>query len=249
MLPKAPSLAALLLSVALLPSAPGAAPRTLNVSGSAEIRAFPDQADVILEVEAVRPKVKASLDRVQAAIRGAFAICARYASDSGDVTAGQIAVDKDYRWVKNTETFMGYRASQTLTLRLKDLRRLGELMEEVSAVKITRINGVYYSHSAMDSLERAAEAKALANARRSAETLAQGAGGSAGDALWIGNYRPPESGAAEGFQALGGFLDRGAAPSKAKAEYLVKPDMLTVPGVVYAMYELRPAKVPQSPKP
>jgi hypothetical protein len=184
-------------------------------------------------------------------VRGAFAVCARYASDSGDLSAGQISVEKEYRWARNTQVFVGYKAGQTLTLRLKDLSRLGELMEELAAGKITRIAGISYSHSAMDSLQRAAEAKALEKARLSAEGLGKGAGGIAGEALIIGNA--PAAEFSMGDNLYGNANESKsfgrASVGKLAGGYLVKPDRLVVQAQVFATYELRQDKPKAISKP
>lgn len=232
------------IGLGILPSVSAGEGRRINVVGTAQLRAYPDQADVYLAVEATRPNAKASLDQVQAALRGAFAICAGYASDSTDVTAGGVSLEKEYRWVKNTQVFAGYRAGQTLTLRLKKLDRIGALMEELSLGKLTRISGIEYSHSAMDSLERAAESSAMANARLTAEALGTVSGGMAGEALNIGNQAPSDF--STGIQALeaDGMAPRGfGAKSKFNRTFLVKPDQIEVLGRVFATYELLPPKL------
>jgi uncharacterized protein len=217
--------------------------RRINVVGTAQLRAFPNQADVYLSAEATQPKVKTSLDQVQSALRGAFAVCSKYALDSADIAAGGVSVEKEYRWVKNTQVFAGYHASQTLTLRLKDMGRLGALMEELSLGKLTRISGIYYGHSAMDSLERAAESKAMVNARSTAEALAKISGGVAGAALVIGNGMPADFSMGEQSGGMDGMVSRASNfEPKAKAPYLVKPDQIEVLGRVFAAYELLPAK-------
>lgn len=232
----------LLLAMSLsMPALAFDSPR-VSVMGSGEVRAYPNQADIVLEAETVRPRMKQAMDETQAAIRGGFAVCSRYASDSSDLSAGQVSVEKDYKWVKNTQVFQGYRATQSLTLRLKDLRRLGALMEDFSEGKITRISGIWYGHSSLDSLEREAEAKALANARLSAEKLCLGLGGTLGDAIEVTNYPPVQGESpAEGFASM---VSRAAsrAEYKSKQEYLVKPDLIRVQGLVHGTFLLRPAK-------
>jgi uncharacterized protein len=224
--------------------------RRINVIGTALLRAYPDQADVYLSAEATQPTVKAALDRVQAAVRGAYAACAKYAADTADFTAGQVSVDKDFRWANNTQVFIGYRASQALTWRLRNLDRLGPLFEALSAGKLTRVSGVHYSHSALDSLERVAESRALANARLTAEALATVSGGMAGEALNIGNHAPADF--STGIQAsdADGMATRAyGAASKFKPSFLVKPDQIEVRGLVFATYALLPAKPGTSPRP
>ena len=222
----------------------------INVVGTAQLRAFPNQADVYLSAEATQATVKAALDRVQAAVRGAYAACAKYAADTADFTAGQVSVDKEFRWTNNSQVFVGYRASQALTWRLRNLDRLGPLFETLSAGKSTRISGVHYSHSALDSLERVAESRALANARLTAEALAKVSGGMAGAALNIGNGAPADFSAGnQASQADGVSRMAFGSASEAKAKFLVKPDQIEVQGRVYATYELLPARPGTSPQP
>jgi uncharacterized protein len=215
----------------------------ITVTGFGEILAYPDQADVILQTEITRPRIKQAMQDVQVALRIAHGICGKYASDPGDLGAGQISVEKEYRWVKNSNVFVGYRAAQGINLKLKDLGRLGALLEELSEAKSTRLEGVQYGHSAMDSLGRAAESAALANARRSAEALAKGLGSRLGEPIEISNVPPSMDAFGAATPAKGfGSQALGSSDARGRAGFLVEPGRMTVHGRVYAIFAMRPGE-------
>ncbi len=117
-------------------------------------------------------------------------------------------------------------------------------MEELSEAKLTRISGVWYGHSSLDSLEREAEAKALVNARLSAESLCRGLGGTLGEALKATNHQPiPGENAGAGFEELARVSKMGyGSEPKSKAEFMIKPDMISVHGLVHGVFLMVPAK-------
>ncbi len=228
---------ALLLALPLLP----AAPARVSVMGSGTVQVYPNQADISFRIESTRPTMKDALATSQAAVRSVYALCARYASDSSDLGAGQIQVERQYRWIKDTEVFQGFQAIQIVNLRLKDLNGLGPLLEASASVKLARIAGINYLHGSQDSLERAAEALALANARRAAETLASGSGGTLGEILEVRNFPPawdsPQNGGMDGLMAPARAAGGAGFESKS-AGFLVKPGQLEVRALVSAAYTL-----------
>lgn len=217
-----------------------AGPR-LAAIGTGEIRTAPDQADITLRIEATRPRTRDAMVAAQAAVRAAYAVCSRYASDSTDLGAGRMSVEREYRWIKNTQVLQGMQASQNVTLRLKDLGRLGFLIEEAAALKGTRLEAIDYSHGSRDSLECAAETKALLNARRSAEGIAAGLGRRLGEPLEVRNYPPGMDRPGNGGMDDLGFATRAASESKKFGSangYLVTPDQIVVQALVTVVYAL-----------
>lgn len=231
-------LSALIIGTILAPGLSAAG--RIAVIGVGEIRARPDQADLSIRIEATRPKVREAMAAADAAVRATLSLCLAAARDSADAGAGQVSVDKEFRWVKNSSVFVGWKASREVNLRLRDLDRLGPLLEALASVKGAHVEGVAYLHGERDSLERIAEAKALEQARLSAQGLAAGLGRALGEAVTVRNFPPAwdnGGGSIDNFEPkrMGGMA-RGSSQG-----YLVKPDQIVVQALVSVEFETGPA--------
>lgn len=87
----------------------------------------------------------------------------------------------------------GYLASNAVQVELLDLDRIGEVIDAALAAGANRIDGVNFFASQTDSARRAALVDAIAAARRDAETMAAGAGGSLGRLLELSTQAPAYS--------------------------------------------------------
>lgn len=223
------ALPAFLLGLILVPIHSDAS--RVAVIGMGEIRARPDQADLTIRIEATRPKVREAMAAADAAVRA-----------SADAGAGQVSVERDFRWVKNSQVFLGWKASREVNLRVRNLERLGPLLEAMADVKGTQVEGLTYLHGARDSLECIAEGKAMEQARLSAQGLAAGLGRALGEAIAVRNFPPAWD---NGDLAKEGFSPQklGSARSESKG-YLVKPDQIVVQAMVRAEFETGAARIP-----
>jgi uncharacterized protein YggE len=69
-----------------------------------------------------------------------------------------------------------YRAINRLEVKVREVARLGEVIDTAWTNGAARINGPFWSHSRAEELQRQAAVDALGRARRLAEALAQAAG-------------------------------------------------------------------------
>ncbi|MEM1077555.1 MAG: SIMPL domain-containing protein [Pseudomonadota bacterium] len=192
-------LAALALS---LPSGPARAaeePGLLNVTGEAQIPAIPDMATIRIGVvtedrQADRAlaqnatQMAAVLDKLQG-----FDVAPRDLQTS-DLSLNPIfEPGQDYRG--QSRRIVAFRASNSLTVRVRDLERLGEILDASVGDGANVFGGLSFGVQAPGPLETAAREAAMKDALARAKTLANAAGVSLGPIRSIteqGGFRGPQ---------------------------------------------------------
>jgi uncharacterized protein YggE len=174
------------LAAALLLSMPPAVaqtalPRTFTIAGNAEVHAVPDaalvSAGVVTESETAAAALKtnsATLAKVIDSIRAAGV-------EPKDVQTSGLALEaRYYHPDKPSPTdrprIIGYTAANEVTLRVRDLGKLGDLLDKVTVAGANRIEGIAFIVSNQDGLLDEARRKAVADAKDKADLYAKAAG-------------------------------------------------------------------------
>lgn len=84
-----------------------------------------------------------------------------------------------------------YQVAHSMSVKVRDLSRLGDIIDRVVESGANNINGLYFTSSKMPELEIEAKAKAVENARAKAEAMARGAGVKVGKVLEISDTAGP----------------------------------------------------------
>ncbi len=95
-----------------------------------------------------------------------------------DIQTSGINLNAEYEYVQATQRnrFKGYRVSNQVSVKMRDIDKLGTVLDQVVASGATNINGPYFSIADDSSVKRAARAAALANGKAQAEGYARAAG-------------------------------------------------------------------------
>lgn len=150
--------------------------RTIVVNGEATVRRVPDLAVVSLAVS-VRDK-QAGTARDQAN-RRASAILARLAElgiGEADIQAPSLTVQPIYDYTRGAPKVTGYEASRPMTIRLREIDRLGPALDALVDDGATQVHGTSMELAEPEAAGREALAAAVAVARGRAEALAGAAG-------------------------------------------------------------------------
>ena len=172
---------------------------SVTAGGSGKAQAQADVVQLELEVraegattEAVRRQSAETMAAVTGYLTGTMGV------DEADLQTGEIRLGEDYP--------SGYEMSTTLTVLLRDPDRAGEAIDGVAAAGVTGIQSVEYGVSDPQALYEQALAAAAADARESAEQMAQAAGRSLGEVLSVEEI---SSGAPQVLRAEDGTLADG----------------------------------------
>ncbi len=160
-------------------------PARVVVTGTAEIRASPDRAFIMLAIEsrdanpraAQQENAKAS-DAVLAKLRGA-------ALDDKAIRTVSYGLQEEFDYDKGKRRSRGYVARNQVEVRLDDIDKVGEIIDLATGAGATSVSGLRFDVKNRDELEREALKQAVADGRARAEAAAAGAGSNIGSLLVI----------------------------------------------------------------
>ncbi len=192
----------LLLALGLMLAPPASAqpappaPRTLQVSGAGEAAAAPDMATVSVGVTSTARRAGDALAANSAAMQGVLDLIRAEGVADRDVQTSQFSLSPMWRDTSGSGSqpgIDGYQVYNLVTVRLRDLPRLGALLDTLTREGANQINGIEFGLSdprpLLDAARRAAVTDAVARARLYAEA----AGVTLGPILSIsegGGYMP-----------------------------------------------------------
>lgn len=183
----------------------------IAVIGRARAETAPDFATVEIGVEAKGATPAAALDAASASARGIIALAADFKVTEADIGTTAVTLQPVTRTIRQSDGGMtekpdGYRAANTVRVRLSDMGRLGELMRRTLDSGANRIDGIGFGLRDPDAAEAAVRMAAMKDARVQAENLAKSAGVTLGQVVSI---QSPPSGNGQPYLAA-------AAPMRAK---------------------------------
>ncbi len=162
-------------------------PRIVAVSGQGEVQAEPDQAIVTLGVESRKPRLEDARADVTKTVEAVLKLTRDLKIDQKYVRATRISVQPEYNWDNNAKerNLIGYFVSRQVEVDLRDLDKLGTLLEKSTDLGVNQLGDPRLESSKRRDLERSALAKAVEDARLNAETVAKAAGARLGSARTI----------------------------------------------------------------
>jgi uncharacterized protein len=187
--------AALLLS--LSPVAAQTPPgRTLSLAGNAEVHAVPDAALVATGVVSEGDTAAAALKANSTALAKVVDAIHATGVEAKDVqTSGLSLQARYYRPDKPSPTdrprIIGYTAVNQVALRVRDLAKLGDLLDKVTVAGANRIDGIDFIVSNQEALLDEARRKAVADAKDKADLYARAAGFTLGKVMSLAEEGTP----------------------------------------------------------
>lgn len=157
-------------------------PATLALSGTAEIAARPDRAVVTSGVVTEAETAREALDLNSAALARVIAALKEAEIEARDIATSGFSIEPRYHYprTRDGETgpprIVGYQVSNQVTVRVRQLDRLGEVLDQVVTVGANRIHGIGFEVADADRRLDEARAEAVRDARRKAEIYAEAAG-------------------------------------------------------------------------
>lgn len=171
------------------PSAAGAQaqPRTVSVPGVGSVEAVPDMAEITSGVTARADTARQALDASSAGMRRLMDALKREAVADADIRTSNFNISPWYdRPTPNQpRRVAGYQASNQVTVRIRDISRLGAILDSVVGAGANRVNRVRFGVANPQPLMDEARRKAVADARRRAALYAESAGVRLGGVITI----------------------------------------------------------------
>ena len=176
------------------PAQPGTYDRTVSTTGVAIVRSAPDEALITLGVHTDADTAQAAMDRNAELMADVIASLL----DAG-LIEDQLATSSLSLWPTwgiDGQEVVGFTAENQVTATVRDLDRLGSIIDRAVASGANLSSGITFRVSENSAAADAALTEAVADARRKADLLAQAGGASLGEVITIaeassGGISPP----------------------------------------------------------
>ncbi len=169
--------------------------REVSVSGDGEVTVVPDEAALTMGVETRTRELQTARDQVSRTVSEFLELARKMGISKESLNTSQLTIRPEYDWNNATRKrrLIGYYVARQIHVELKDLEKLGPLMERATDLGVNQVTGPYFRSSREDELQRVALKRAAEDARRNAEVLAMTLGATLGPVRTIqaGAISPP----------------------------------------------------------
>ncbi len=141
-------------------------PNTIDVTGEGIVRVVPDEVTINIRVENTGENTKTLKEQNDATISEVLKFLKKMDIDDKDVKTEYMNLSKNYDYNSKTYTFA---ANQSLSVKLRDLKKYEPVMKGLIDTGINRIDGVEFSSSNNEALKSQARKKAIENAKMKAK--------------------------------------------------------------------------------
>ncbi len=168
--------------------------RSITVTGSGEVNAKPDKAELTIGVTTSGKTAKEALDKNNRDMMALFESMDAAGIPEEDIQTSNFSVSPRYARYNDRETppdIVGYNVSNTMRITVRDLDGLGEFLDRFVQTGANNLNGIQFGFSDPSKLQNEARVKAIQDARAKAELYAQTAGVTLGPVLVIQETSAP----------------------------------------------------------
>jgi hypothetical protein len=169
---------------------------TVHVTGEYRVKAAPDIAYVDFSVTSENKEAEEAKRKADEQLRAVKDVAKRLGIEEKDLRTGYVSIQPRYTYLENRPPLLdGYTVSYNLTVTVRKLAEIGNLVQQLVKAGVTQVNNVRYDIDDSEGFKREALKQAVVNARAKAQVLADATGETLGGALRIqeGNvhYQPP----------------------------------------------------------
>ncbi|MCK8463661.1 SIMPL domain-containing protein [Aliiroseovarius sp. S1339] len=178
----------LMMAVASPVWADGDADARLTVTGHGIAEVEPDMARISLGVIKEAVEAGDALDEVANVAQAVFARLSEVGIEARDMQSSQVNLSPKYDYNRNSDgpaKLTGFVANTMVSVRVRDLTKLGQIMSAVTADGANQLNGLQFDLQDRRPTEDAARTNAVKDAMARAKVLADAAGVALGSVVSI----------------------------------------------------------------
>lgn len=172
---KTVSLLLAILIISLIPTF-AFADSEIRVTGTGEVLVPADTAVVMLGVSAADEDVRTAQGMANEAIASIRSALIEGGIAEEDINTDYINIYAMYDYAGSSEKITGYNANSTLAIRVKDIDRVGEVIDLAFGAGANTLNGINFSATDTTEAKEKAMRLAVADAQAKADVLADAAG-------------------------------------------------------------------------
>jgi len=202
--------------------------RTVSVSATGKVTAEADVAQISAGVVTEADSAKEAIGRNSVVMTKLIEGLKAASIQAKNIQTTTLNVEPRYTQPKDGRTAIinGYRVINQVRLTVRDVKRLGEILDQAIALGANQINHIAFDIAEPEALKDEARKQAMENARRRGELYAKAAGGQLGPVLRIS-----ESVADVHPMPRGGMAMRASVP--------IEPGTRSIEVEVHVTYALR----------
>lgn len=149
---------------------------TLAISGTAKLSVKPDIARMSLGVistgKTVAETQKQNTDKMNAITSAVKAFDVK----DEDIQTSNYSISPQYDWTDNRQILRGYQVSQQLSVKIRDLDKVGDILAKAGELGSNQVGGISFEVDDSVALQKQAREKAIADAKEKAGVLAKSLG-------------------------------------------------------------------------
>jgi uncharacterized protein len=193
-----------------------ASKRWISVTAQGESSVAPDLALVSFAVMGNGKELGPTRDDVSIRSSAVLAKLRELEIAEADINAPDVGIQPEYDYRKG-QKLIGYRVTRQMSARVRDLDRLGEVLDGVVGAGANEVGGAQMTAADPSAAEHAALQAAMAAARAKAGVLAASAGVVLGDVARIEEEAGPGAGPLPKFRAMGAMAEAVEVPTEVAA--------------------------------
>lgn len=147
-------------------------PRTISVTGEAEVKVVPNEVVLSIGVEVSDRELRAAREESERRVEKIVSVTREHGVAPGDVSTDYLNVEPRYQDGYAQSDFLGYWVRRALVINLRDISRFESLLEGVLTAGANYVHGVEFRTTALRTHRDEARALAIRAAREKAQALA-----------------------------------------------------------------------------
>lgn len=149
----------------------------LDVTATGEVTRVPDLAIISAGVQTLQPTASGAIEQNAARMERVRAALKRAGIEDRDIQTSSIGLHPEYVYDQNRPPRLtGYRATNTVNVKFRDLKRTGPILDALVAEGANQINGPSLTIDKPESALDEARTRAIANGRARADLYARALG-------------------------------------------------------------------------
>jgi uncharacterized protein len=187
--------------------------RWISVTAMGEASVAPDLAVVSFAVSGSGKELSPTRDDVNIRSSAVITRLRELGVADADVNAPDVGIHPEYDY-RRGQRLVGYRVARQMTARVRDLERLGEILDGLVAAGANEVQGAQMTASDPSAAEHSALEAAVKAARAKAQVLAEAAGVKLGGIARIEEQTDPGVGPLPRFRAMAAMAEVADVPTE-----------------------------------
>lgn len=146
---------------------------TISVTGEGKVSVAPDIAELMFGVQTgPQTTAKQAMAKLERDMKAVLKAVKDMDIEEKDIRTQQLWLNPLYDWSNGHQTLRGYEANQQLTVKVRDLDKVGDVLSRVTQVGANQVGGVNFTVDDPEDAQADARQEAIAEAKLKAGRLA-----------------------------------------------------------------------------